>query len=106
MEDAANVAMIVALLSALVQAVLERIRSRFPNLDGDIVVLLAVVIGTGLAWGYGIQGGASLGWDGLPASLDYIATGIAISGVSGILSASKNAKRAQDPTSSLHSNGD
>lgn len=102
MENGIDVLVTVGFLSVIVQLVIERVRARVASLDADLVNVAAVVLGTGLAYAYKLQAAAQLGLPGLPPSLDYLATGIVIAGVSGIIAASKNKNRAQDPTSSIH----
>lgn len=102
MENGISVLVTVGFLSVIVQLVIERLRARVASLDADLVNVVAIAAGTGLAYLYGLQAAAELGLDGLPVSLDYLATGIAIAGVSGIIAASKNKNRAQDPNSSIH----
>lgn len=102
MENGVDVLVTVGFLSVIVQLIVERVRARVSSLDADLVNLVAVVLGTGLAVAYGLRAAEQLGLSGLPESLDYLATGFVIAGVSGIIAASKNKNRAQDPNSSIH----
>lgn len=102
MEEGINVLVAVTFLSIVVSLVIERIRARFQHLDGDLVNLVALIVGTGLAVAYGLKAASSLGFEGLPPSLDYLGTGFVIAGLSGLIGTRKNAMRAMDPTSSLN----
>ena len=87
-----NVAAMLVLLGGLIAKVVERIRARFPRLDGDLVSLLAVLLGAGLAWGLDLRGAAELAGSAgldlgtLPAWLDYALTGIGLGLGAGIIS--------------------
>lgn len=100
--DPINVAVTVALLTVLVASAVEFATSTFKNLDGNWIRLIAVAAGIGLALLYDLQGAADLGYDGLPASLDYVVTGLVIAGAAGWAGTAKNALRAKDPQSSLY----
>lgn len=97
-----NVAVTIAVLAVLVQIVVERVRGRV-NIDGDIVFFISWVLGGLLAWYFGLAGASELGYPGLPVAVDYVLTGLVIAGGSGLIAASKNSNRSNDPTSSLFS---
>jgi hypothetical protein len=97
-----NVATTVAWLSVMISVLVERARSRWPNLDGDLVVGVSWVLATAAAWGWNLTGAAALGFEGLPTILDYIATGFGIAGVAGWVGTAKNVARSLDPRSSIH----
>jgi hypothetical protein len=87
-----NVAAMLILLGGLIAKVVERIRARFPRLDGDLVTLLAVAAGGGLAYALDLRGaGARAGSAGLelgtiPAWLDYALTGLGLGLGAGVIS--------------------
>lgn len=76
----------VTFLAAVVQKVIERVRVHVPGLDGDLVTLVAVVLGTALAAGFGLDVAAQVGLEGLVSPFNYLATGIVIGGGAGIIS--------------------
>jgi hypothetical protein len=96
-----NVLVTVGFLAVMVQLVIERVRAHV-QIHPDLTNLIALVVGTGLAVGFDLQAGMELGFAGLPPSLDYLATGLVIAGLSGIVAARKTANRLQDPNSSVH----
>lgn len=97
-----DVLVTVLFLAAIVQAILERVRSRWTNLDGDLVFLAAVVLSFGLAVAFDLTAAADLGFAGLPTVLDLLATAIFIAGGAGLLASWKDSNRATIPTSSLY----
>jgi MFS superfamily sulfate permease-like transporter len=86
-----NVAAMLVLLGGLIAKVVQRIRHRFPRIDGDLVSLLAILLGAGLAWSLDLRGAADLaGSAGLdlgavPAWLDYALTGIGLGLGAGVI---------------------
>lgn len=89
-------------LSGGVQFVMEWVRGRFPKVDSDWVRLGSLLLGTGLALAYEVPMAEQLGLSGLPLSLDYLVTGIAIAFGAGFVGTLKNKMRAQDPNSSMY----
>ncbi len=87
-----NVAAMLILLGGLIAKVVQRIRARFPRLDGDLVSLLAILLGVGLAYALDLRGAAELaGSAGLdlgtvPQWLDYALTGIGLGLGAGVIS--------------------
>ena len=87
-----NVAAMLVLLGGLIAKVVERIRARFPRIDGDLVSLLAIALGAGLAWGLDLRGAAELAGSAgldlgtLPAWLDYVLTGVGLGLGAGVIS--------------------
>lgn len=102
-DTVVNVAGTVLFLSLIIQYVVEWIRGRWASLDGDVLRLFTIAIGIGAAFGFDLNTAADLGYEGLPVSLGYVATGLVIAGVSGFLGTGKNALRARDPKSSIAS---
>lgn len=86
-----NVAAMLVLLGGLIAKIVERVRARFPRIDGDLVTLLAALVGGGLAYALDLRGAAELAGSAglelgdLPAWLDYTITGIALGLGSGVL---------------------
>jgi hypothetical protein len=86
-----NVAAMLVLLGGLIAKVVERIRARFPRLDGDLVTLLSVALGVGLAWSLDLRGAedlagsAGLDLGTLPLWLDYGLTGLGLGLGAGII---------------------
>ena len=97
-----NALVTVSFLAFVVQMILERVKSHFPRLHGDVLALTAFLLGTGLAWYWDLRIGADLGYNGLPPALEYVAAGLVVAGVAGLIANTKNAMRASDPTSSLY----
>lgn len=97
-----DVLVTVLFLAAIVQTILERVRSRWTNLDGDLVFVAAVVLSYGLAVVFDLTAAADLGFAGLPVVLDLLATAIFIAGGAGLLASWKDSNRATIPTSSLY----
>lgn len=83
--EAFDVLVTATFIAVVVAKVIERIRVRFPALDGDLVTLVAIVFGTAIAWGYGLDAAEALGLGGLAAPFGYLATGLFIAGEAGIL---------------------
>lgn len=75
----------VGLISVIVQKVLERVRARFPGLDGSLVSVYAALAGVGIAWGYDLRAAFELTGVALQPALDYIVTGLAIGAGSGFV---------------------
>lgn len=100
--EAINVVATVGFLALVIQFLIEWVRGRFPNLDGDVVRVFALVLGIGSAVVWDLNSAELTGFDGLPEVLGYVATGFVIAGFSGILAAAKNAMRAKDPNSTIH----
>lgn len=97
-----NPTVTVLFLSVIVGLIVERVRARVSNLDGDLVTVVSLALGYGAALLWDLQVAADYGFDGLPVALDYLVGAAAIAGVAGILSAAKNALRARDPNSSTY----
>lgn len=95
-----NVAAMLVLLGGLIAKIVERIRARFPRIDGDLVTLLAIAAGAGLAWALDLRGAAELaGSAGLelgsvPVWLDYALTGIGLGLGAGVINDVINRPRA------------
>lgn len=75
--DTFSVVATVLALSMIVQKVIERIRNRM-NLDGDVVLVAAVVLGCAFSFGFGYEAAAELGYTGLAPWLDRAVTGLVI----------------------------
>ena len=99
--DPANAVVTVGFLSAIVAYVIEWVRTKWPTLDGDLLRVVAIAAGVGLAFAYNLN----IDIEGLPESLGKVATGLAIAGVSGFFGTAKNFLRARDPKSSIHEEG-
>lgn len=72
-----------AILSVVVQKIVEWVRGRFPQLESDYVRVAAVAVGTALAWAAGINVEEVLSSYGLPIQdipewLSYLGSGAAI----------------------------
>lgn len=86
-----NVAAMLVLLGGIIAKVVQRIRARFPSIDGDLVSLLAIALGVGLAWSLDLRGAGELassaGMDlgTIPAWLDYALTGIGLGLGAGVI---------------------
>lgn len=102
-DTVVNIAGTVLFLSLIIQYLVEWVRGRWANLDGDILRVVTIAIGIGAAFAYDLNVSADLGFEGLPEALGYVATGLVIAGVSGFLGTGKNALRARDPKSSINS---
>lgn len=98
-----NALVTVLFVGGVIALVIERVRARFPGLDGDLVNLIAAVLGTGVAWGYELDVAADVGLAGLAVPFNYIATGLVIAFGAGFIGTLKNAQRSEDPLSSIHS---
>ncbi len=87
-----NVAAMLILLGGLIAKIVQRIRVRFPRIDGDLVTLLAVLIGAGLAWSLDLRGAATLAGSAgldlgtLPEWVDYAITGLGLGLGAGVIS--------------------
>jgi hypothetical protein len=97
MEDTINVTATVTVLSVIVALIVERLRSRFLALDGDVITAFTWLVGTGLAAWWDLRVADTLGYAGLPPVLDWIVTGAMIAGVSGIVGTTKAAIAAHTP---------
>jgi MFS superfamily sulfate permease-like transporter len=97
-----NALVTVTFISGVIALVIERLRARLPNLDGDLVNLVALALGTAVAWGYALDVSADVGLGGLAAPFNYLATGIVITFGAGFIGTLKNAQRAEDPKSEIH----
>ncbi len=86
-----NVAAMLVLLGGIIAKVVQRVRRRFPQIDGDLVSLLAIALGVGLAWSLDLRGAGELassaGMDlgTIPAWLDYALTGIGLGLGAGVI---------------------
>ena len=86
-----NVAAMLVLLGGIIAKVVQRVRRRFPRIDGELVTLLAVLLGTGLAWSLDLRGAdelaSSAGMDlgTIPAWLDYALTGLGLGLGAGVI---------------------
>lgn len=85
-------------LAGIVKVVVDRVRGRFPTLDGDLVSLVACVIGCGIAFGTGLEAADSLLGADLVWWVDRLATGIAIGLGAGFLSDTLRAWGSALPT--------
>jgi len=74
----------VLLIAGIVAKVIERIRVRFPRLDGDVITLVSVVIGTAVAWGYQLDVSAEIGQSVLEP-FNWLVTGLFIGGGAGLV---------------------
>lgn len=95
-----NALVTVGFLSIIVALVIERIRKRAPGLDGDLITVLALVLGYAAAWAWKLDVAASFGYEGLPVLLSYLVAAGAIAGVSGFIGTAKGAIASRDPNSS------
>ena len=98
---AVNAGVTVAFLALVVQYVLEWLRGRWQSLDGDLLRVLALVIGYGAAYAYDLDVAAEFGFEGLPTALGYLVAAFVIAGLSGVISSGKNALRSRDPLSDV-----
>lgn len=98
---AVNVAVTVTFLALVVQYLIEWIRGRFGGLDGDLIRLVALLLGFGAAWTWDLDVAADFGFEGLPVILSYVVAAFVIAGLSGIFGSAKNALRSRDPLSSI-----
>jgi len=96
-----NALVTVGFLSLIVSLVIERLRRRIPRLDGDLITLIAAVIGYGAAWAWQLDVAASFGYEGLPLALSYLVAGLAIAGASGFIATAKGAIASRDPNSQV-----
>lgn len=85
-----SVTVVVLAIGLVVQKFVERVRARFPRLDGELVTLASVLIGTGIAWGWDLRAASELipalgGTVTIPVAFDYIVTGGAIGAGAGFL---------------------
>lgn len=92
----------VTFIGGVIALVVERLRARFPGLDGDLVTLLSALLGIAVAWGYDLDVAADVGLAGLAVPFNYIATGLVIAFGAGFIGSLKNSIRADDPKSSIH----
>ncbi len=87
-----NVAAMLVLLGGLIAKVVQRVRARFPRVDGELVTLLAVLLGAGLAWSLDLRGAAELAGSAgmdlgtIPTWLDYALTGLGLGLGAGVIS--------------------
>jgi hypothetical protein len=93
----------VTFVGGVIALIVERLRARFPGLDGDLVTLVSALAGVGVAWAYDLDVAADVGLAGLAAPFNYIATGLVIAFGAGFIGTLKNSIRADDPKSSIHS---
>lgn len=99
--DAGSAFTTVVFVGGLIALIIERIRQRFPNLDGDLVVLVSAAAGIGLAVAFDLDVAADIGLDGLVSPFNYVASGLFIAFGAGFLGTIKNSFRAKDPTSEI-----
>ena len=96
-----NALVTVGFLSIIVALVIERVRKRAPNLDGDLIVVVALALGYAAAWAWKLDVAASFGYEGLPVLLSYLVAAFAIAGVSGFIGTAKGAIASRDPNSEV-----
>lgn len=96
-----NALVTVGFLSVVVSLIIERIRKRAPGLDGDLIVLFALILGYAAAWVWNLDVAGSFGYEGLPVQLSYLVAAAVIAGVSGIIGTAKGAIASRDPNSSV-----
>lgn len=93
----------VLFVGGVVALIVERLRARFPGLDGDLITLVSALFGVAIAWGFKLDVAADVGLAGLAVPFNYIATGLVIAFGAGFIGTLKNSIRADDPKSSIHS---
>lgn len=77
----------IAILSALVKVVVDRVRRRWPAIDGDLVTLVAASVGVVIAFGTGLEGATELVSNAdIPGWVDRLVTGVGIGLGAGFLS--------------------
>lgn len=99
---AISVTATVIFVSGAIAYIVEWIRGRFPGIDGDIVRVISVVLAVGAVMAWDLRVAADYGYAGLPDALDIVASALVIAGLGGAIASWKNAQRAEDPMSSLH----
>lgn len=72
-------------IAAVVAKVTERVRVRFPKLDGDLVTLFTTAAGTGIAWAYGLDASSSLMGQTVVDPFNWIISGLFIAGGAGLI---------------------
>lgn len=65
-------------LAAIVKVVVDRVRARFPQVDGDLVTAVAAAAGVGLAFLFGVDVATELVGGSLDPTLAQIVSGIGI----------------------------
>lgn len=99
---AISVTATVVFVSGAIAYIVEWIRGRLPNLDGDVVRGISILLAVGAVLAWDLRIAADYGYAGLPDVLDIVASALVIAGLGGAIASWKNSKRAQDPQSSLH----
>lgn len=92
MEPAVSVVVILAAATVVLKKIVDLVTRWVPTISGPWTVLLAVVIGTGIAWFFDFQVSAALFADAglpggreLPDFAEYIVAGIAMAGFAGYI---------------------
>lgn len=82
----------IGVFGVIVKSIIDTIRRRYPRLDGTLVQVGALLLGSGLAWSFQLRGASSLmQYLGATAAnapywaIDYLVTGAAIAAGAGFL---------------------
>lgn len=97
MIDPTEAAATVTVLAAIVAKIVDRIRQRFPTVDGDVVTAVAATLGISVAYFADLQAAVTIGVT-IPQWLDTLVTGLTIGLGSGVVADLTGMTQPKDTT--------